>query len=141
MVRVIYLLSVADRRRRLQLVKASIEGKEWTHASSHRRITDSEMVKLSDRLTGWSKSVYRFGCAFIHLSSFHDYRDRDPMQMISEEERQALVEHMRYYHFAALDTRSTFLDVVEYLPDVFAKIASNLEHYLRDLEGDGDLQA
>ena len=138
MIRVIHLLSIQDRERRSQLIEASVRGRKWTHANGSR-ITDREMVELADRLQGWTRSVYRFGCGFIHLSSFHDYRERDPMEMISEDERRAILGHMSYYHSGPAGDRPSFQDMLIYLPAVFEKIAGNLECYLKELEEDRDL--
>jgi hypothetical protein len=98
LIRVIYLLSIPDLTYRNQLIKASVEGRKWTGKEGEKRITDREMVELANKLNGWTKSVYRFGCAFIHLSSFHDYQERDPMDAISDEEKKAILQHMRTYH-------------------------------------------
>jgi hypothetical protein len=92
------------------------------------------MVEIANGMNGWTLSVYRFGCAFIHLSSFHDYRERDPMEAISEEERLAILSHMRHYHGGPCGNRPSFEELTFYLPDVFRKIASNLESYLMQLE-------
>lgn len=92
------------------------------------------MVDLANKLQGWTESVYRFGCAFIHLSNFHDYNERDPMDMITDEEKKAILDHMRYYHGGPLEPNPTFKHLVVYLPQVFEKIASNLECYVKNLE-------
>ncbi len=134
LVRVIYLLTISDIAYREQLIKASVEGRKWTHKGSRRRITDSEMVELSNRLHGWAKSVYRFGCAFIHLSSFHDYRERDPMDAITSDEKQDILKHLRNYHGGPNHPNPRFTDLIPYLPMVFDKITSNLEFHLNDLE-------
>lgn len=134
MVRVIYLLSVPDADYREELLKASVEGRQWTEKGGKKRITDREMVNLATKLQGWTESVYRFGCAFIHLSSFHDYKERDPMHMISADEKQAILKHMRHYHGGPIEPDPKFDDLIPYLPQVFEKISSNLEHYVRDLE-------
>jgi len=139
LVRIIYLLSIADRQRRTELMQASAEGRKWTVAGSRMVITDRDMVELAQRLHGWTESVYRFGCAFIHLSRFHDYRERDPMAQISTEERLAILGHMRAYHGGPSADDATFQDLRPYLPMVFAKIRDNLECYLKNLEADGDL--
>jgi len=138
MIRVIYLLSVEDRAQRRKLIEASVEGRQWTHNGTRRRITDHEMVELASTLQGWTRSVYRFGCAFVHLSSFHDYRERDPMAMISPDERTAILDHMRYYHGGPCGVGVSFQDMLPYLPRVFDKIADNLECYVTTLEEDGD---
>jgi hypothetical protein len=134
MVRVIYLLSITDSTRRDELIKASIDGRQWTVENSNRRVTDREMVDLASQLQGWTGSVYKFGCAFIHLSSFHDYQDRDPLDFISDNEKSDILQHMRYYHHGPNQPNPTFADLIPYLPKVFDKIASNLECYVKDLE-------
>lgn len=98
------------------------------------------MVDLVDTLHGWTKSVYGFGCAFIHLSNLHDYKTRDPLEQISETERAAVLRHLRYYHGGPSGLAPRFADVVPLLPAVFAKIADNLECYVKELEQDGDLE-
>ena len=99
-----------------------------------KRITDRKMVDLANKLQSWTQSVYRFGCGFIHLSSFHDYEERDPIDMITVEEKEAILKHMKYYHGGPLEPDPRFRDLIPYLPSVFMKIADNLECYIKDLE-------
>lgn len=139
LVRVIFLLSVKDRDRRVKLMAESVTGRGWKCSDSGRRITDRGMVDLAQRLHGWTKSVYSFGCAFIHLSGFHDYRERDPMTQISDEERTAILKHMRHYHGGPPNDDASFADLSSYLPMVFEKITENLECYVKALETDRDL--
>ena len=138
MVRVIYLLSVTDRVRRAQLITAAASGKSWKGAKSGR-VTDREMVELAQELHGWTGSVYRFGCAFIHLSSYHDYKSRDPIEGLDAQERSDLLQHMRHYHGGPPSDDFTFRDLAPFLPAVFEKIASNLECYVEQLQRDGQL--
>jgi hypothetical protein len=132
MVRVIYLLSLPIERR-LALVSASVQGEKWRKESSNGAITDKEMVDLSQKLNGWTQSVYKFGCAFIHLSALHDYENRDPIGLLSETERSDLITHCRYYHGGPVQDTPTFRDFIPYLPDVLKKISSNLNWYLDEL--------
>lgn len=138
MVRVIYLLNISDATYREELIEASVNGKKWLEQGTKKPITDRQMVELADKLNGWTKSVYKFGCAFIHLSNLHDYQARDPIKAISTEEREDIVQHLEYYHgFSFNPTKIDelrFDDIVPYLPRVFEKIASNLECYVKDLE-------
>ena len=46
------------------------------------------MADLAQHHQGWTLSVYKFGCTFIHLSSVHDYNDRDPLEQLPDDERQ-----------------------------------------------------
>ncbi len=98
------------------------------------------MVELTNRLHGWTKSVYEFGCAFIHLSNLHDYLSRDPLAQIAQSERDAILGHLRAYHGGPTEAQPTFGDIVPFLPRVFEKIAGNLECYVKDLEQNGTLK-
>ncbi len=132
MIRVIYLLSLPIERR-IALVSASVEGERWRKENSKGAITDKEMVDLAQKLEGWTRSVYKFGCAFIHLSSMHDYEHRDPIGRLPESERNDLITHCRYYHGGPIESDPTFRDFVPYLPNILEKITSNLDCYLDKL--------
>jgi len=97
------------------------------------------MVDLSKDLFNWAKNVYEFGCAFIHLSSFHDYASRDPLESIPANERSTIASYLNYYHLVHLGPNVTFSEILLLLPSVFKKIRDNLECYLKDLENDGNL--
>jgi hypothetical protein len=135
MVRVIYLLTQRPERREL-LIEASVTGKQWSREGAKARVTDKEMVDLAQTLQGWTQSVYKFGCAFIHLSSLHDYNDRDPLEQLPEPERNDILEHCRHYHGGPSINSTGFNALVPFLPRVLEKIASNLEFYLAALEKD-----
>lgn len=134
LVRVVYLLEQTDRSYRKLLIEKSVAGQRWLRPNSRSHVTDRDMVDLTNTLHGWTKSVYDFGCAFIHLSSFHDYQVRDPLAQITVEERRAILTHMHNYHHAPNETETRFIDIVPYLPMVFEKIAANLECYVKQLE-------
>jgi hypothetical protein len=121
------------------LIAASVEGRPWTKKDGKGRITDREMVELSKDLFYWAKNVYEFGCAFIHLSDFHDYAVRDPMERVSAAERATIASYLNHYHLVHLGPKVTFSEILPHLPAVFQKIRNNLEYYLNDLENDGDL--
>ncbi len=92
------------------------------------------MVNLAQALQGWTQSVYKFGCAFIHLSGLHDYNDRDPLLQLSAEERRDIIDHCRHYHGGPAADAARLEDLVPYLPRVLEKISGNLECYLEALE-------
>lgn len=133
MVRVVYLLAQGPERRAL-LIEASVNGEKWSQDGSRAKVTDKEMVDFSQTLQGWTQSVYRFGCAFIHLSALHDYNDRDPLAQLPAQERNEILEHCRHYHGGPESEAPGFKDLVPYLPRVLDKIASNLKYYLAALE-------
>ena len=133
MVRVIYLLT-QDIDRRNKLIEASVRGEKWSQQNSRASVTDKEMIDLAQNLQGWTRSVYKFGCAFIHLSGLHDYNDRDPLEQLPLQERDDILEHCRYYHGGPHDNNAKFSELIPFLPRVLEKIAGNLECYLGYLE-------
>jgi len=139
LVRVIYLLSIGDQPYRSWLINASVEGQRWTQKGTNKTITDRAMVDLAQSLQGWTQSVYKLGCAFIHLSSFHDYQERDPFEALPVSEQEDILRHLRYYHGGPIGEALTFKALIPYLPRVFDKVASNLACYVDDLERGGSL--
>lgn len=133
MVRVIYLLT-QNAERRGKLIEASVRGEKWFKPNSRASVSDKEMTDLAQSLQGWTRSVYRFGCAFIHLSSLHDYNDRDPLEQLPQQEREDILAHCRHYHGGPSRHNAQFSELIPYLPKALEKIAANLECYLEDLE-------
>lgn len=134
MVRVIFLLSIDDMAYRERLIKDSVEGRRWKTKDGKKNITDKEMVDLANTLHGWTASVYKFGCAFIHLSNLHDHNDRDPTDGLAAVEKADLLHYLRYYHGGPTEQDPKMRHIVPLLPSVFQKIASNLEWYIKSLE-------
>lgn len=136
-IRVIYLLQIADLAERLRLIQSTLRGERWkvpTQKGKFREVTDREMVDISQRLQGWTQSVYRFGCAFVHLSDFHNHLTEDPFHRLALAERQDILAHMRSYHGGPTSNNPDMKEIAEYLPRVFDKIADNLGCYLKELE-------
>ncbi|OEE38467.1 hypothetical protein [Vibrio ordalii] len=137
MVRVIYLLEISDIAERTCLVEQTLQNEIWTvvtHNGRNRKITDREMVEVSNSLQGWTRSVYKFGCAFIHFSAFHNYSEENPFELLSSEEQYDVLSHMRHYHGGPSSNTPNFAELSGYFPRVFQKIADNLEYYVQDLE-------
>lgn len=142
MVRVIYLLEISDIAERTRLIEQTLQNEIWTlvtHNGRNRKVTDREMVEISDSLQGWTRSVYKFGCAFIHFSAFHNYSEENPFELLSSEEQYDVLSHMRYYHGGPSSDTPNFAELSGYFPLVFQKISDNLECYLQKLES-GQIQ-
>lgn len=137
MVRAIYLLSENDLNERNRLIQQTLNGEVWTvltDKGKHKKVTDREMVELANKLQGWTLSVYKFGCAFIHFSNYHDYSESNPFESLSDEEKSNVLSHLRYYHGGPQSDKPTFSELASYFPKVFEKIAGNLECYIKNLE-------
>jgi len=137
MIRVIYLLQIADLAERQRLIQSILRGERWKVSNQKgklREVTDREMVDISQQLQGWTESVYKFGCAFVHLSDFHNHLIEDPFQRLAPSERQNILVHMRSYHGGPTRDNPDMKEIAEYLPRVFDKIADSLGCYLREIE-------
>lgn len=91
MIRVIYLLQKADFSERKRLIQSTLRGDKWrvlTPKGKYRDVTDRKLVDLAHNLQGWTQSVYKFGCAFVHLSDFHNHLAEDPFLKLSIAEKQ-----------------------------------------------------
>lgn len=141
LVRVVFVLAQKDPAYRRQLIGDSVSGRRWLRDNSRQFVTDREMVELTDKLHGWTRSVYSFGCAFIHLSNLHDHQAREPLEQITEAERSAMLSHLRQYHGGPDGALLAFRDIIPYVPRVFSKISDNLECYVKDLEQDRGLES
>lgn len=143
MVRVMFLLAQGNRERRTELIEASINGQRWrlpTSSGKSALVTDRELVELADTFTGWAGNVYRFGCAYIHLSDLHDHEARDPFRALPIGDREEIARHLNQYHGARLSAESTFVEVVYWVPNVMDKISTNLASYVKQLADEGDLR-
>jgi hypothetical protein len=126
MIRVIYLLATTDMSERRRLIEASVAGEEWKHASKNGKekyIRDAEMKELANKLHNWTKNVYKFGCNFIHLSSCHDYNDRDPFVNLPAETQREIIDYLRCYHEGRpTQEHPTFDDLTPLFPRISASM-------------------
>ena len=136
MVRIIYLLNLDELNYRNHLIKQTLNCERWRKLENNSIITDKQMVDIADSLNGWTQSVYKFGCAFIHLSNFHDYKNVDPFANLPEDEKDTIKQHLNHYHSFPL-TENLSVDTLKWvLPMVFDKVSGNLEYYIRDLKAE-----
>lgn len=132
MVRVIFLLNKSTEER-IHLINLTLAGLRW-RLLNNSIVTDKQMVELADNLNGWTNSVYKFGCAFIHLSSYHNYIVSNPFETLDIDEINAIKTHLHNYHSFPLSANLTMQSIAPYLPKVFDKITSNLSCYIHQLE-------
>lgn len=141
MVRVIYLLDESELSVREHFIAQTLNNRKWALPNSKTIITDRHMVDLANTLFGWTQSVYKLGCAFIHLSPMNDYKNENPFSQLAQDEIDDIREHLNSYHGFPLTNDLTMNTVTPYLLRVFTKVSDNLEYYISGLENDkmGDL--
>lgn len=133
LVRAVFLLSL-EMEERHHYIHQTLNNEKWTRPNSRTQITDRHMVDLADSLHGWTNSVYKFGCAFIHLSLMADYRNENPFQQLPINEINDIKQHLNNYHGFPLEDDLSMTTVSPYLLRVLDKVSSNLECYIRSLE-------
>jgi hypothetical protein len=90
-------------------------------------VTDAGILnRLAGKLHGWEKMVYKLGCAFIHLSNFHNYTTENPFQILSENDRHGIIDFIEYYHGIELMELNMY-NIIPILPLVMKKINENLQ--------------
>lgn len=142
LIRAIHLLSIEDHSERQKLIKASVNGEPWKVDASGGiplAITNKGMAEHSEQFYAWIASVYRFGCAFIHLSALDDLSTRDPFRSLPEGQRRDILQHLQSYHGESIEDNASFADISSYFPAVFDEVSDNLEWYLRCLENAEDI--
>lgn len=137
MVRVIFLLNETDLGKRDAFIRQTLNGEKWSFINNNgkrQKITDKDLVDLANNLNGWTQNVYKFGCAFIHLSNFHDYQSENPFKALEDSDKDSIINQLHNYHGAILDRDSSLHDIIHYLPSVMDKISSNYECEIKSLE-------
>lgn len=137
MIRVIYLVNQKDLKLRNSLIQRTLQCEKWSFINNKGKkqyIQDKDMVDFANKLNGWTQNVYKFGCAFIHLSNYHDYQTEDPFQSLTDEDKDSIIAQMKHYHYANLNKSPAFEDLIPYLQSVMDKISSNYECEIKTLE-------
>jgi len=133
LVRVVFLLS-KELDVRQHFISQTLQNIKWTVPNSKTFVTDRNMVDLTDSLHGWTNSVYKLGCAFIHLSPMVDYKNSNPFQQLEQSEINAIKQHLHRYHSFQLATPLNMDTITPYLLKVLEKVSSNLKCYINDLK-------
>ena len=132
MIRVCYLLRIADLAARNNFINDTIAGREWEKDGN--RVTDRKMVSIASQYNRWAPEVYDFGNSFTHLTNFHDYKSNDPLDSVDEKQKREIRRYLSSYHGFPANLQINFLNIIAYLPQVATKVSDNLHSYLKDLE-------
>jgi hypothetical protein len=133
LVRAVFLLS-KDLVIRQHFISQTLQNTKWTMPNSKTIVTDRNMVDLTDCLFGWTNSVYKLGCAFIHLSPMADYRNSNPFQQLDQTEINDIKQHLHNYHGFSLTDSLNMDTITPYLLKVLEKVSGNLGCYIEHLE-------
>jgi hypothetical protein len=135
LVRTVFLLS-KDLNTRQHFINQTFQNIKWTQPNSKQAVTDRHMVELTDKLHGWTNSVYKMGCAFIHLSPMANYKNDNPFQQLTSSEIDDIKQHLHNYHGFSLIEPLNMITIRPFLLMVLDKVSDNLKCYINDLEND-----
>ncbi|MDX2361464.1 MAG: hypothetical protein QNK23_11710 [Crocinitomicaceae bacterium] len=142
-IRVMYLGRISDFNERERLMAQTLKGERWkvlTANNKWRPVTDRDMVEKSTEIKGYIQYVYKFGCAFIHLSDYHNYNDEDPFEKLDYTEEFDIKLYLNQYHGFPRETELTVNAIEEYIPKVFEKISTNITCYYGSILHDGMIE-
>lgn len=135
MVRAIFLLQIENTNEQNHYIDQTIVlNEKWTNVHSRRIVTDKDMVDAANSLQGWTKSVYKFGCAFIHLSSLLDYSHENLFSKLPKSNHDDIKQHLHDYYDFSLANDLNMTTIKPFLPRVFRKVTDDLESYISGLE-------
>lgn len=131
-IRILFLGRLTDISERLRLMNQTLNGKKWTELTANnkwRQVTDRNMVDKSTEIKGYIHYVYKFGCAFVHLSDFHNYEITNPFDKLDFSEQFDIKLYLNQYHGFPKDKDLTVDNVAPLIPSVFKKISQNMAYY------------
>lgn len=133
LIRIVFLLN-QNLVVRQHLVSQTLQNTKWTQPNSRSIITDKQMVDLTDKLHGWTISLYKLGRAFIHLSPMANYKNSNSFQQLTQAEILDIKQHLHNYHNFSLSDDLNMETISPYLLNVLDKMSNNLACYINDLE-------
>lgn len=104
-----------------------------------RKVYDKNLIDKAIELEGYIHYVYKFGCRFIHLSNFHNYKTTNPFNKLNETENSDVKKYLSQYHSYPLNQELSFENLRDYIPNIFEKISSNLTCYFDQILNDGTI--
>lgn len=138
-IRIMYLGRISDFIERERLMAQTLAGEKWTTLTVKNKwkpITDSDMVKIANELEGYVQYVYNFGCSFIHLSDFHNYKQNNPFSKLDEFDQYDISFYLEQYHGLPMDTELTIENISYLIPAIFDKISTNMSCYFSKILND-----
>ncbi|MCL7987389.1 hypothetical protein M8998_05485 [Sphingobacterium sp. lm-10] len=142
-IRVMYLGRISDFHERERLMNQTLLGEKWSILTPNNKIkyvTYRDMVEKSTELKGYIQYVYKFGCAFIHLSDFHNYIEENPFEKLDYSEQFDIVLYLHQYHGFNRNSELTVENISYLIPNIFEKISKNLTCYFSAILYDGMIE-
>jgi hypothetical protein len=134
-IRLLFLLNSNAAAKKL-FIYSSINSHKWYIVNKENKkeyITDENLLKFTETLSGWDKSIYEFGFSFKNLTTSFNYGSRDPIKSMSETDREKLYNYIREYHNKDFVSDFSLDDLIPVLPLIIEEISRNLKNYMSKL--------
>ena len=103
-------------------------GREWPRSWPTQ---DWKLVaKLSENI-GWAHHIYKFCCAFIHLSPYHDWASNNDIPHLTADIRQSIVQDIGMQNYDPLLTITEdfgFEELIPFAPHILKKLRDNMKY-------------
>lgn len=134
--RIIYLGRLNSLGERERLIRLTFNDKKWNALTENNKmkiITDKDMIDIASEVKGYVQYLYRFGCGFIHLSNYHNYKTDNPFDKLKLNEQIDIKFYLHQYHGYPIETNLTVESMEDLIPNIFDKISQNMLYYNEQL--------
>lgn len=141
-IRIIYLGRLSSVYERERLINLTLNDEKWnvlTVNNKMKNITDKDMVDIASEVKGYVQYLYKFGCGFIHLSNYHNYKIENPFDRLSLSEQIDIKFYLHHYHGFPIDSDLTIEAIESLIPEIFNKIYQNMLYYNEQLLNNGQI--
>jgi hypothetical protein len=131
-IRIIYLGRLSSVHERERLIALTFNDKKWnmqTVSNKTKNITDKDMVDIASEVKGYVQYLYKFGCGFIHLSNYHNYKIENPFDRLKLSEQIDIKFYLHQYHGFPMESDLTIETIEHLIPAIFNKISQNMLYY------------
>lgn len=131
-IRIIYLGRLNSIEERERLINLTFNDEKWnklTLNNKSRNITDKDMVNIASEVKGYVQYLYKFGCGFIHLSNYHNYKIKNPFDRLSLSEQIDIKFYLHQYHGFSIQNDLTIEGIEDLIPNIFEKVSQNMLYY------------
>ena len=100
-IRIIYLGRLSSVQERERLITLTFNDEKWNTLTINNKIknvTDKDMVDIASEVKGYVQYLYKFGCGFIHLSNYHNYKIENPFDRLNLSEQIDIKFYLHQYH-------------------------------------------
>lgn len=116
-IRIICLGRLSSIHERERLINLTFNDEKWNTLTPNNKIksvTDKNMVDIASEVKGYVQYLYKFGCGFIHLSNYHNYKMENPFNRLNLSEQIDIKFYLHQYYSFPIENDLT-IEAINYL--------------------------